>query len=75
MGTAIAVADDEATPFTSVIAYKDEIGRWNVTVNNGPGSPTGVAVGDVGEGFDVVLDAALESLRRQQRALSQQVFR
>lgn len=67
MGT--AVVDDEVTPFTAVIAYQDAIKRWSVTVNNGPDSPTGVAVGDVGEGFDVVLDAAIESLRRQQRAL------
>lgn len=77
MGT--AVADDDKKhlevegKLTSVVAYKDAIGRWSVTVGGDQDWPTGVARGDVGESFDVVLDASIECLAKQLRGSPRQV--
>lgn len=72
---ATAVQHEQDAGFTAVIAYRDDQKRWSVTVNDGPNSPTGVGHGAAGESFDVVLDAAIDDLTRQRKALAQLVIR
>lgn len=71
---ATAVKHKQAAGFTAVIAYRDDQRRWSVTVNDGPDSPTGIGRGDAGESFDVVLDAAIDDLTRQRKALAHLVI-